>query len=632
MCPAQATPSFTITTTIGTCTASGTVPPCTGGYGGDGGAASSAILNAPAGLTFDSSGNLYIADTCNQRVREVSTSGTISTIAGVGTNTAACIGTFSGDGGSATSAGLNSPSGVTFDSKGNLYIADSDNYEVREVVGGTISTVAGKNSSGVGFSGDLGPATSAQLWNPSSVAVDSAGNIYIADPTNNVVRVVCQTQTPIPCTNAEFVSPTVGAVTWAAGDINTFAGQNITGAGYNGDGGQSFSALLNNPNGVTLDPAGNLYIADTDNCAIRKVVPSGIISTVAGDGTGCGYPSYSGDGGPAIQAKLNYPKSVAFDSTGNMYIADTGNCVIREVLTNGNIYTIAGDNSTGCGYSGDGGAATSAQLYFPSGVAIKGGNIYVADNGNNVIRLLTPVAQVPVINAGGVVNDASYTAPVAPGSIAAVFGDFFLTAASTSPSVPLSDSLQTLSFQFGSIGVPLFFVSGGQANVQIPWELASGSATSASLTATLNGTNSAAQSVTIAEFAPAIFSANAQGTGPGAILDSSYKLVDTSNPAVAGTTTLLIYCTGLGPVSNTPADGAAAQGDPNLSQTTTMPSVSIGGIAATPSFSGLAPGFVGLYQVNVLVPAGVAPGSAVPVTISMGSSAVTSNAVTIPVQ
>jgi uncharacterized protein (TIGR03437 family) len=356
---------------------------------------------------------------------------------------------------------------------------------------------------------------------------------------------------------------------------------------------------------------------------------AGIISTVAGNGAGCAYPSYSGDGGPATKAQLNNPKDVAFDSTGNMYIADTGNCVVREVLqATGFIYTIAGDNSVGCGYSGDGGAATSALLYFPSGVAINGGKVYVADNGNNVIRLLTPAVQVPVINAGGVVNDASYTAPVAPGSIAAVFGDFFLASPSTNTSLPLADSLQTLSFAFGSDAAPLYFVSGGQANIQIPWDLTGGS--TASLTPTLNGTSGSAQTVNIATFAPAIFTANAQGTGPGAILDSSYNLVNASNPTTAGTTILLIYCTGLGPVSNPPATGAAAPASGSPIDTTNPVTVTIGGVTESAMFAGLAPGYVGLYQVNALVPAGVASGSAVPLTITVGG--VTSNTVTIPVQ
>jgi uncharacterized protein (TIGR03437 family) len=620
LCLAQA-PPFTITTVIGTCTASSTVPPCLGGYAGDGGAAGSAQLNGPFGLAFDKNGNLFIADANNSRVREVANSngtlGNISTVAGNGTQG------FAGDAGTATSAELNSPSGVAFDSSGNLYIADAGNYEIREVVGSTISTFAGKNSLGATFSGDYGLAPSAALSTPTSVVLDSAGNAYIADPQNNVVRVVCANQTPIAC--GTLLYPAGGTYTWAKGDINTFAGQYSVGAGFQGDGGLSTGALLTNPEVVILDPAGNLLIADTGNNAIRKVTPAGIISTIAGNGNPSG--SYSGDGGLATQAGLNAPKGIALDANGNLYIADSDNCVIRMVDPNGFIFTIAGIHSD-CGYSGDKGPATSAQLYFPSGVAVYGGNVYVADNGNNVIRLLIPVPQVPQINAGGVVNDASYKAPVAPGSIASVFGDFFLTSASFSTSLPLSTSLDGLSFQFtGGTAAPLYFASSGQVNMQVPWELAGQS--TASLTATLNGSTGAAQSVNVAAFAPAIFTVNSEGTGPGAILDSSYHLVSASNPAIAGTTYILIYCTGLGAVSaNQPATGAAASTE--TAPTATLPTVTIGGVTENAYFSGLAPGFVGLYQVNVLVSAVVAPGSAVPVSITIGGA--TSNTVTIAVQ
>ena len=275
--------------------------------------------------------------------------------------------------------------------------------------------------------------------------------------------------------------------------------------------------------------------------------------------------------------------------------------------------------------------ATSAELNFPSGVAVRGGNVYIADAGNNAIRLLTPALQVPTIGAGGVVNGASYTAPVVPGSIAAVFGTFYLTSTSVDTALPLETTLQSLSFQFsGGTAAPLYFVSGPQVNLQVPWELAG--QTTASLAATLNSTAGATQTVTVAPVAPAIFTTNAQGTGQGAIQDSSYNLVDASNPATPGTTTILIYCTGLGAVSaNQPATGAPASLDPTkLAATVTLPTVTIGGVTATPSFSGLAPGYVGLYQVNVPVPATVAAGSAVPVVISMDGA--TSNTVTIAVE
>lgn len=604
LCQGQAPPKYTITTVAGQLGV-------TGNYAGDGGPATNALLWGPADLILDTSGNVYISDSNNNRIRElIPATGIINTVVGNGSAG------YAGDGTSATASGteLSGPTGMTFDSQGNLDIADTYNFVIRQVnASAIISTVAGDNTLGEGFSGDLGPATSAQLYNPSSVAVDSAGNMYIADPANNVVRVVCANQTPIACKNV------------AAGDINTFAGNFVQGADYTGDGGPATAALLNDPVAVLLDSAGNLYISDSDNNAIRMVNPSGIITTVVGDGTG--NAGFVGDGGPATKAELNSPKGLALDSSGNLYIADNLNNRIRIVQPNGIITTIAGNGLFGT--SGDGGAALSAELNRPSGVAVYGGLVYIADNGNNAIRLLTPAAEVPQINAGGVVNGASYKGTVAPGSIADVFGTFFLTSSAGAAGLPLSTSLQDLSFQFsGGTQAPLYFVSGPQADLQVPWELAGQS--TATLTATLYGQTGATQTVNLAAFAPAIFTANAQGTGPGAILDSSYHLVDTSNPAIAGATYILIYCTGLGAVkANQPATGAPASLT-DLAQTATTPTVTIGGVTANVSFSGLAPGYVGLYQVNALVPAGVAAGSAVPVAIAMGN--VTSNTVTIAVQ
>jgi beta-glucosidase len=233
----------------------------------------------------------------------------------------------------------------------------------------------------------------------------------------------------------------------------------------------------------------------------------------------------------------------------------------------------------------------------------------------------------PSINPGGVVNAASSAAPVAPGSIASVYGNFLLSAASQATAVPLPTSLGGLSLTFGGTNAPLFYASGGQVNLQVPWELAGQS--QASLTGTLAGQTGAAQTVTLAPFAPGIFTLNGQGTGPAAVLDDSYNLINTSNPAAAGITTLLLYCTGLGAVSNPPPTGAAATGNP-LSVTTTTPTVTIGGVSAPVAWSGLAPGTVGEYQVNVFVPATAPTGNAVPAILYIGGAQ--SNTVEIAVQ
>ncbi len=235
----------------------------------------------------------------------------------------------------------------------------------------------------------------------------------------------------------------------------------------------------------------------------------------------------------------------------------------------------------------------------------------------------------PSINSGGILNAASSVAgaPVAPGSIASVYGTFLLAAPALATDVPLPLSLGGLSLDFGTIAAPLFYASGGQVNLQIPWELAG--QPQALLAATLAGQTGAAQTVNLAPYAPGIFSMNGQGTGAGAILDSSYHLINSANPAGAGVTVVLIYCTGLGAVTNQPPTGAATPNSP-FSKTIATPSVTIGRASAQVLFSGLAPGTVGEYQVNALVPANAALGDAEPVVLSIGG--VISNTVTMAVQ
>jgi sugar lactone lactonase YvrE len=329
------------------------------GYTGDRGAATSAELCYPQGVAVDNSGNIYIADTSNSAIRVVAgsrppsgdTAGDIYTVAGNGRWG------YTGDGGAATGAELNYPLAVAVNSSGNLYIADENNYVIREVSSGTISTVAGNGY--YSYSGDGGLAANAQLYYPMGTAVDGAGNVYIADYDNYVVR-------------------KVDAIT---GIISTVAGNGID--GYTGDGGAATKAEVGEPVGVAVDNSGNLYISDYSNNVVRKVVLStGRISTFAGNGD-C---SYGGDGSDAIYASLCEPQGIALDSSGNLYIADADNVVIREVdASTGVISTVAGNNSWG--YSGDGGPATSAQLDWPTDVALDAsGNLYIADSENQVIR------------------------------------------------------------------------------------------------------------------------------------------------------------------------------------------------------------------------------------------------------
>ena len=284
------------------------------GYSGDSGAAAKAELSWPNEVAVDASGNLFIADSGNNVIREVGTNGIITTVAGNEIITPVegnGYYAYSGDGGPATSAELGYPSSVAVDASGNLFIADSGNQRIREVgTNGIITTVAGNGGSG--YSGDGGPATSAQLWWPACIAVDASGNLFIADANNNRIRKVG--------TNG-IITTVAGNGTW----------------GHSGDGGVAANAQLNNPSGVAVDALGNLFIADSANNRIRQVGTNGIITTVAGNGTN----GYCGDGGAAAGAELASPWGVAVDASGNLFIADDFNNRIREVVFPGPTLVLA---------------------------------------------------------------------------------------------------------------------------------------------------------------------------------------------------------------------------------------------------------------------------------------------------
>lgn len=549
----------------------------TQGYAGDSGAPSGAEFFLPLGLAFDSSGNMYIADSANTRVREIS-GGTITTVAGDGT------GGYSGSNGAATSAELRAPSAVAVDSIGDIFIADPPNHVVWEVVEG--STASGlKLSAGDiitfagtntgGYTGDGGAANLAELDFPTGVAVDSSGNVYIADSANNAIREV------------------------SGGNISTIIGG------------------LNDPETVLVDSSGNLYISEQSGLRISKY-SNGTLTVLAGDGN----IGYGGDNGLAIDAELDEPTGIALDSNGYLYICDTTNSVIRKISPAGIITTIAGTTIGGevtQGYYGDGGPATSALLNFPHGILVDSkGNVYFSDTDNNVIRELKPVT--PSIAGGGVVNAASFTSAVSPGALATVFGSNFTGTGlqASAASLPLAPSLGGVSVQVNGVSAPVLYASTDQINFQIPWETKAGTAT---LTVTTNGLVSNTVNITVLAAAPGLFFSGSHAI----VQNSNFTLNSSSNPAKVGDI-IIAYLTGAGAVSNQPADGAAAGSDSELTST---PTATIGGKPVTKiQFAGLAPTFVGLWQFNLEVPSGVTQGD-LPLVITVNGQA--SNAANVSV-
>jgi sugar lactone lactonase YvrE len=326
-------------------------------YGGDGGPAISAFMNRPWGLALDGAGAIYFADTANSRIRAIAPNGTINTIAGIGV-----LG-FAGDGGQAAAATIGSPSFVFVDPAGNKYFSDNNNVRVRKInPAGIITTAVG--SGNYAYSGDGGLATNASIEVPRGMAMDAAGNLYLAEAGNSIIRKI----TP-------------------AGIISTFAGTPQA-PGYSGDGGPALNAQLNSPEGLAIDAAGNLYVADFGNQVVRKITPGGVITTYAGNGAA----GYSGDGGPAASASLQNPEGLAVDAASNLFIADSGNRRVRRVDATGRITTSVGNGSFG--NSGDGGPATAAALGSPFDVKVDAaGNLYITDRGFDRIRKVVPPLQ-----------------------------------------------------------------------------------------------------------------------------------------------------------------------------------------------------------------------------------------------
>jgi len=400
--------------------ASGTISTVAGsasgspGTSGDGGAATSALLKSPAGITLSTGGDLYIADTGNNRVQKVAaSSGTMSTFAGSAAGTSG----LSGDGGAATSALLKAPAGVALSSAGDLYIADTGNNRIPKVAAssGIISTFAGSATGTSGHTGDGGPAASAFLNGPAGVTVSGAGDVYIADTNSNRVQEVAS------------AGGTQFGIMMTAGDVYTIAGSANGSHGFSGDGGTATAATMHRAAAVTLDGSGDVLVADQSNNRVRKVTAADVISTFAGSG---GQLSNVGDGGPATGAALKTPSGAVSDPAGNVYIADTDNNRIQEiaaanhtqfgiVMTAGDVYTVAGSATAAAGSSGDGGPATAALLDRPAGVAADAaGNIYIADTTNNRIQEVAAASGTISTIAGSATGTSGLTGDGGPATSA----------------------------------------------------------------------------------------------------------------------------------------------------------------------------------------------------------------------
>jgi trimeric autotransporter adhesin len=563
-------------------------------------------FSGPTGVAVDSTGAIYIAegsigsgsglDGGIFKIWKVGTDGKLATVAGTGNRS------FSGDTGPAALAQFDAPAGMAMDTRGNLYVADSRNNRIRKIAtDGTVTTVAGNALPG--FSGENGPATLAELNHPSGVAIDAAGNLYIADTGNNRVRLVYPT-----------------------GIIGTLAGNGNT--AFFGDGGVGYNAALNHPEGVAVDEDGTVYIADTGNHRIRRVV-SGIIDTIE---DGLDAPSSvavrsgqiaiadRGNGSVRLAGPVNASyaladaRGVTIDSGLNVY-ATGSNRVIKIVFRQPAV-TLVGTGQ--CCYNGDGGPAGAALLNVPWGIVLDpSGNLYIADTGNDAIRMATISASTFFIRA--IANSASNVAgAIAPGEIVTIYGaglgpQNLAVAPQFSPGSVLPTDIAGTSVTFNGIAAPLLYASAGQVSAIVPYAVTGQTAT---VVVKVSNVSTQAFPAPLAPAVPGVFTADASGVGPARAFNADGSANTPGTQAVVGSAVTL-YVTGEGQTAPAGVDGKIAAG---AGPAPALPVVVlIGGIPATVQSAAGAAGLpAGVMQVTATVPPGVT--GRVPVIVTVGGA------------
>jgi uncharacterized protein (TIGR03437 family) len=577
------------------------------GFSGDGGPALGASFNSPTMIAFAGDGSYYVSDFQNQRIRKVAADGKVSTIAGTG------AAAYNGDGILAVNAALHDPTGVALDSTGTVYIADAANDRIRKIdkVTGMISTFAG---SGVrGFSGDGGPAAAAMLACPTRIKFNSSGVLYIADQCNHRIRTVD-----------------------LSGTIRTVAGTGPVGAafgGFSGDGGPALAAQFKHPTAFDF---------------VRRVSASDVVSTIAGNGV----RAFSGDGGPGLGASMSDPGAVAVDPEGNVYFGDTNNNRVRRIGTNGVITTFAGTGAAAS--TGDGGPASAAAVHEPFGVAFDTqGNLYVLESGSGKIRRIQsvspPFEQPPSIAAGGIIsaNLAPKVSTISPLSIISVFGTGFTSETVLFPNLAsngnLAAKLGGVCLEMNGERLPLFAATPTQLNAQASAAQAFGPV---SLTAISNCDTAAqlrsapllveaaraaapsarelssnVEMVTVEAAAPSFFLypplsdngfiAARFNTGNAAVApDGMFNdQFGPSRPAKPGDIVVL-YGTGWGQTSANLAAGELAAGAAEVLDAGRT--VTFDGVVMDPAdvfYVGVTPQAAGLYQLAIKIPASAAPGN-----------------------